>query len=52
MVRSLQRLPLDSKATEAGPAYFGMKRPSALLDLAVVLELAPESQLVQGPGVD
>lgn len=49
VVRTLQRLPLGGKAREAGPAYSGIKRPSALLDLAAVLKTAPESQLVKGP---
>lgn len=49
MVRILQRLPLSIKAREAGPAYSGIKRLSALLDLAAVLKTAPESQLVKGP---
>lgn len=48
VVRPLQRLPLGSKAREIGPAYSGIKHPSALPDLAVVLN-TPESQLVKGP---
>lgn len=47
MVRILQTL-LGSKYREAGPAYSGIKCPSALLDFAAVLKTAPESQLVKG----
>lgn len=52
VIRILQRLPLGIEAREAGLAYSVIKCHLALLDLAAVLNTAPESQLVKAPRVN